>query len=521
MGWFANLKNSLRTIAQLANVNGIELPDDGRSSRDETNAGRQQSFLSGYELGEIAPGITFDTLSVLKALAIHNPDFSQAVTNNVALANTGHKVTINAVNSRQGEQAILRLQETARRIYPNSLGVDGLLNDAIAQAATFGAFSREDVVDVSARRVKEVVLVPVEEIRFRPFEGEWRPFQRPMNGLTALTALNANAGMPGYVELNPVTYRYFRLRRVDRSPYGLPPFCAALGPLLDVQVDMTAQLKRIVQKFGLFGMLNVDVVPPTWDRSKETHEEYTKRAQRYLQSIRQSFESAVTQGKLRNLTVSFRDQKVSTTPTTSDSRGANELWELNEDQVFSGLSSMGFMFGRNRTSTETFADVTMAVLAAQAENYQWLARYGLERTYMLDLMLAGIGVKSVDLKFNPIRSRNMINEAQANEINQRVAINDYKYGVIDADQFAQLRGYEKAHDPSRIDGSANDGASQSAGLSVRADNAWRATLSYDRQAGRYRFEPPKIELSTVGGVASDALLFDRLKKKARARRRVY
>ena len=44
------------------------------------------------------------------------------------------------------EGAIRRLNETAKRIYPNSLGVDGLINDAIAQAAWSGAFAREEVL---------------------------------------------------------------------------------------------------------------------------------------------------------------------------------------------------------------------------------------------------------------------------------------------------------------------------------------------------------------------------------------
>ena len=518
MRLFERVKN---WVSSLASVGGMPVPDDGRSSRDESLLARQNAFLAGFVNGEIAPGVNFETLNALACLRVHNPDFSQAVTNNVAMANTGHSVTIRAAGVRQGQAAIKRLLETAKRIYPNSLGVDGLLNDAIAQAATFGAFSREDVVDISGRRVATVELVPPQEIRFAPVAGQWQPYQQPRNGWLALERNQQSGTMPGYVALHPTTYRYYRLERTDNSPYGLPPFVAALGPLLDIQADMNGQLKRIVQKFGLFGMLSVALKEPPWDRSKQTFQEYQTTAQSYLAAARKAFEEGLTKSSLRNLIVTFREQEVKHTPTTGDARGANELWTLNEDQVFSGLKSMAFMFGRERHIPEIFADVLMAVLSAQAENFQALAQFGLERTYELDLALGGLQVDGVDLKFNPIKSRNMLVEAQTEEIRQRIDFLDAERGIYSPDEIAQRRGRDKAFDPTRLGGEGETaGAGQQAGLSaLGAASAFTATFSFDRCARDYRFTPPRIEVASAGLAEDNLLDFWTGKKKVRARKR--
>lgn len=510
MGIWQEAKNWVST--RLASVSGLPVPDTGRSSQDDTLLGRTNAYLGAFVNGEIAPGINFETLRALKTLWIHNADLSQAVANLVALANTGHQITITANGSRRVEGAIRRLNETAKRIYPNSLGVDGLINDAIAQAAWSGAFAREDVIDLNARRVKEVVLVSPEEIRFVPKDGAWVPYQQPRNGLLALDRSNS---LPGYVALHPTTFRYYRIGRVDASPYAKPPFTAALGPLLDIQADMNAQLKRIVQRFGLFGMLSVAVTPPPWEKSKQTFEEYRKTAQQYLAATRKGFEDALASGSLKNLLVTFKEQEVKTTPSTGDAKGAAELYDRNEEQVFSGLNSMGFMFGRNFTTTETFADVVWYVMASQAQAFQWLARFGVERTYSLDLALAGVEVDDVYLQFNPLKSRNMLTEAQARQIEQQIVFSDLDRGMIGPDQAAQQLGYEKAFDPS-LSGGTTEGASQKAGLSaLGAANAFTASFSYDRHARAYRYSPPRIEVVSAGLAEGNVFDFGLGKKKVR------
>ena len=111
-------------------------------------------------------------LATLKRLWLFNPDFSQYVANLTNLGNPGHDLILNAKNAQAAESLTARLNELAARVYRNGAGVDGLLNAYLAQISWSGALSSEDVVDFTGRRVGQVVLVPVESIRFRFEEGE-------------------------------------------------------------------------------------------------------------------------------------------------------------------------------------------------------------------------------------------------------------------------------------------------------------------------------------------------------------
>ena len=65
--------------------------------------------------------------------------------------------------------------------------------------------------------------VPVEQIRFRYLEGEYRPFQQ-----TGGTVPSAQPNRwSGLVELNPATYHYYALQTIEHSPYAKPPATAA------------------------------------------------------------------------------------------------------------------------------------------------------------------------------------------------------------------------------------------------------------------------------------------------------
>ena len=127
-------------LASFRRIGGLELPDAGRSSVEGTLADRLSSAVDSF--GSVSPVIDFQMLSVLKRLWLFNPDFSQYVTNIVNLANTGHDVIINAASAQRVEAALTRLNEAATRLYPLSAGVDGLVNDYLAQIAWSGALSR-------------------------------------------------------------------------------------------------------------------------------------------------------------------------------------------------------------------------------------------------------------------------------------------------------------------------------------------------------------------------------------------
>ncbi len=490
--------------ASLGTIGGLPVPDAGRSSVDETLLNRVSAFLAGYD--ELAPGLNFEVLACLRNLWLFNPDLAQAVSNLCALANTGHKLVIEAQGSRRVQAAVTRLNELAQRI-----DLDASVRAQMAQLAWSGAISREDVIDLAARRVRQVALVPPDQIRFRAKDGQWQPYQQPRTSLWG--AQRSAISEFGLVELHPSTYRYLAWQRVDDSPYAKPPFTAALEPLLRVQADMQANLRKVVQKFGLFGLMSVQVVPPKQKTAQETDQEYLSRVKTYLSAVRESFEKAMNGSTLQNLFVTARDQKVEVTPSVGDARGASDLWNLNEEQVFSGLNTGAWAHGRNYTTTETFADVAFFFLVAQAADVQQITALSLKRTATLELGLAGIEAQGVHYQFNPIRNRSELSQAQAEKARQDIVLSDLEAGFISPDQAAQQRGYEAAFDPERATGSGD--VPSEAGLR-RAD---LAEFSYDRPSRRYRFMSSRIEVSSAGLADGNLLDFWTGKKKVRARKR--
>jgi hypothetical protein len=469
--------------AALRRIDGMELPDAGRSSV-EPLSDRLNSLLNG--LGSVSPIIDFQMLACLKQLWLFNPDLSQYVSNLVNLGNTGHQVTVDAANSSRAEATINRINESASRIYTNGAGVDGLINAYISQIAWSGALSSEDVVNFAARRVEQVVLVPVEQIRFQLIDDKYRPFQQSGFGL----GLSINA--LGRIPLNEFTYHYYALQTVENSPYAKPPATAAVDDLTGPQTDAKANIKYIVKKLGLLGLVSVAVAPPR-QKPNEDETQFNSRAQAYLARVRKALDGSF----MRGLLVHFLGQQVNHSNVASDARGSSEIFRVIEEQVMSGLAMQPAFFGRTDSTTETYAGVVYNLLTAQVGNIQRLPKRRQEATYRLDLRLAGIEVDGVSLSFNRPHVLKPLEDAQAEQIRVQTALIKARAGIISPDQAAQEMGYDSAFDPELIS-SHPDVANSLQRMKVGAGRAldlMTATFRFDRSAQRYRFVPQRIELN--------------------------
>jgi hypothetical protein len=462
-------------------ASGMPLPDGGRSSV-EPLSGLISGALANF--GTVSHVIDFEMLCLLKKLSIFNPDFSQYVSNIITLGNTGHQVMIDAPSSQRAEAAAQRLNEAASRLYDNGAGVDGLFNAYLRQIAWSGALSSEDVVDIAGRRVERVVIVPVEQIRFQYVEGRYMPYQQP----NTLAGLNRNA--LGLIPLNENTYRYLALETVENSPYALPPGTAAVGAITGAQTDMMESIKSIVKKFGLLGLISFACTPPP-KKPNETDAEYQARSKKYLASVADAVKPSIRDGLLLH----YRDQKADKTSITGDARGASDLWQLNEQQVISGLRGFPAFFGRTDSTTETYADVVYNFVLAQAWNVQRLVKRRHESTCRLDLRLGGIEVDGVSVQFNRAHARDPLKEAEAEQIKVQTAILKAEAGIISPDQAAQELGYDSAYDAELLS-SHPEAAGSLRRLSVGAGREhMTATFHFDRGAQRYRHIPQRIELS--------------------------
>lgn len=469
-------------VLSLRRVEGIELPDDGRSSVETTStlSGRIADSLSVF--GTVSPVIDFEMLRCLKMLWLTNPDLSQYVANIVHLGNSGHQMVIDAPATSIAEAALTRINEAAARIYQNGAGVDGLINAYLAQIAWSGALSSEDVVDLAARRVEQVVLVPVEQIRFRFLEGQYIPFQHPNNFLGF-----SNSTLGG-VRLNAETYRYYAVQTIENSPYAKPPASAAVAAITGPQTDMLENVKWIARKLGILGLVSVACTPPP-KQTNEDQDSYNRRAQKYLSSVRKVLAANFNKGLL----VHFRDQQMQHSNVASDARGAKDVWQINEEQVMSGLGMQPAFFGRTDSTTETYADVVYRLLLALVGNVQRLAKRRQEATYRLDLRLGGLAIDGVSLQFNKAYARDPLAEAQAEEAHVRTVILKVEKGIISPDEGARELGYDSAFDPSLLSAAPELAGSLRALTTV---NSAAAVLKFrfDVAAQRYRYEPTRIEL---------------------------
>lgn len=464
---------------------GIDLPELGRSS-EETLGGAMTAYTTMF--GSINPVIDFEMLKTLKFLWLYNPDVSQYVANIVNLGNPGHSLAVDARNDSVAESAVERLNESAARIYTHGVGVDGLLNQYLTSVAWSGAISSEDVVNFAGGRVEKVVLVPVEQIRFR-YNAElddYEPYQQSNTFSPGRDGRNRSFGL---IKLHRETYRYYALQTVENSPYAKPPATAAVEAIVSGQTPIMENIQYMAQKVGLMGLVSASVMPPS-RKPMETDAEYQVRATAYLKRVREAL-SDFSKGLL----VTFRDQRIEHTPVTTGAQGVYDLNRMSEEQVFSGLGAMPGFHGRTDSTTETFADVVYYLLTAQVANMQRIVTRRQERTYMLDLRLGGIDVDGVSVTFDKAHSRNAKGEAETDEIKQRTVFARIEKGLISPDEGAQELGYESWYDMELLTGPRLE--TPRAGDTQQKRRTLR--MQFHKASQRYRFVPERIEVWSGAG----------------------
>jgi hypothetical protein len=407
-----------------------------------------------------SPSYELEKLGLLELLGKYNPDVSQALKIHVDLGNSGHSIEVEA---RNAEAVLDRVNWLAANCYSLAGGVDGLVNHFLRQIPLMGALSAEWVVAPAlSDGMLDVVIVPVKSIRFRHEDGQWMPYQATGRGF----------GEAGYVPLNPRTYSYAPIMTEDGKPYALPGLLAALKNI-EIQLDAVDGLKSIIRKMGLLGFLDVVLKVPQ-QKSGESDESFAKRLQSRLKAYAASYSANMSKG----VSVHYDDQEAKHTALSAGTAaGAAQIFNLNEEQIFSALDIPPSMAGRSFSTTETYATVDFQRLATKLVNSQRLIKRFLEKGYTLDLLLRGLDA-SVSVNFNPIAGMNDKEAAETEEIRVKTILSKRDGGIINDDEAAQELGYEKA-----------------TGFkpSPRADLPL-TRFTYNRAAGRYQFTPERIVL---------------------------
>jgi hypothetical protein len=263
----------------------------------------------------------------------------------------------------------------------------------------------------------------------------WRPFQKvsPMQAREALD-MGQEIRQLTYVALNEATFQYYAFDSAPSSPYGVPPFLAALANIA-IQRDMVNNMAQIVRKIGLLGIVDlaVEALPQI---PGETDEAYTSRAQTFLNDYAVVVQDMMRDGGI----VHFDDMQASVFSMSGNAAGATNIFKTNEELVFSGLKSMPSMQGRSYSTTETYAGVAYDIVIRNTFKYQRAAKRMVEHGYWLMCALWGENPKGISLHFQPNKALSRLQEAQAESIEMNTTATMWTLGLIDQVGAAQRSG---------------------------------------------------------------------------------
>jgi len=391
-------------------------------------------FDSYAPLGYFMP---WDILDYIELLATYNPDYSQAVDNVRTLANSGHELMVDAGSDLQKRKAKEYLETLAQTVQASHGGIDGLINKLLDQAATYGAMCGEWVLDDDLTTVLDFADINPKTIRFFWDEDiqQYAPYQK-----VALSVADARkrAGQEvrnGCIRLNPITFHYFAFDAEPESPYGTPPFVAALMNI-GIQKDMIANMSQIVKKIGLLAMIDVSV-EQLQPLPGESDEDFAARASAFLESYVDATEDMVRDGGL----VHYNDVEVKTQSMAGNAAGATNIFKQNEELIFSGLKSMPSVQGRSYSTTETYAGVAYDIIIRNTKKYQQAVKRMIEAGYRLALDLQGLRVDSVKIQFNENKTLNRLQMAQSLAMEIKNELTLWASGITNQQDMAQRLGF--------------------------------------------------------------------------------
>jgi hypothetical protein len=411
-------------------------------SGDAPNADTQIRRMF-QQYAPLAYQLPWEILDYVEILSTYNPDYSQAVENIKMLANSGHELMVDAASDLQRKRVKELLEENARKVQEPHGGIDGVVDKLLDQAATFGAMCGEWVLNEDLTGVVDFADISPKKIRFFWIEEEQRfaPFQKVTSKQAEEAKKQGQEVRGNCVRLNELTFVYYAFDAAPESPYGTPPFLAALQNIA-IQRDMVHNMGQIVKKIGLLGMVDL-AIERLSALPGESDEEYAARAGAYLDAYTGIAEEMVRDGGL----VHFDDVTVMMQQLGGNAAGATNIHKANEEMVFSGLKSMPSVQGRSYSTTETYAGVAYDIIMRNTEKYQRAAKRVIERGYWLMCNLSGLQPDKISLVFNENRALNRQQEALAEKTEIANAVMKWILGILDQRGVAQELGYAEPKTP--------------------------------------------------------------------------
>jgi len=403
------------------------------------------SLLEKGGEAEIKPTVDFDLMNILTEKSVLIPDVSQAVKNAQNTGNTDYTLEYefeDSVNTEEKKAEIIEkaadeIRKFARTVYPSS-NLKGFINDAIGNIMRNGAIGVEWVPRNDLEGMQKVLIIPTYSIRwFRKKAGKLELRQKvPIR----LMLGQSRTTFKQYIKLNAKTVIYKALETIDGNPYGVPPFLSVLTPL-QTQENFFDNLRKYVKKLGVMGFLKILFRPPAKGRS-ESDSAYAARLEKLLddnvEKYRGNFSDGLAVGFQKHHEIEHQDIGAS-----GSADGAYKLNQMNEEQVFSALNQDPALGGRTYSTTETYAGVVYDKYLNGMHMPQSMIADILSVGLQMHLIMKGLPIKEVTVKFKKAKSLTNKVDAEASFMEQKVQHGLYEDGITDQNQYAGNMGFDK------------------------------------------------------------------------------
>lgn len=405
--------------------------------------GTMDSFITGISPENLPFNMPWEILEYVEYLSYWNADYSTAVDNVRNLAGTKFTIHVNGVNKRNVAATLVALRDKASMIGPRHGG--GLANIAdglIVQAATYGAMAGEWILSPDLRDVVDFILINPRDIRFFWDKAEKRyvPYQKVSMFAAQEAKKRGQQVIGNHVRLNEMTFTYAAFHNSYGGPYGVPPFLAALDSIY-LQRDMLKNIKSIVRKLGLLGIIDLSIVSLE-QQVNESDSNYQSRVTAYLESYVPIVEQMVNDGAL----IHYDDLQAQTFAISRDSSSAaSQLFRANQELLETGLKNFNMSQNRASSTVDTFAGLAFDLMLRSARKYQdgvaSIIAHGLR---LFNLLQAVTGVDRVHVQFQQQRPINRLYDAMAEAAEIKNANTLWINGLIDQEEAGERCGIEHA-----------------------------------------------------------------------------
>lgn len=430
----------------------ISLPDSGNG----------YGFLSGLYHSENSfdshfPENLRKVIKQIRALSVNNEDVSQVISNIVALANTGHQIKFDqSVPAEQALKMRNHLQNQRKFWATGQAGIHGPVNKMFAQCFIGGAVSNEWVPNKKLTGVESIVFVNPEDVYFElDARGtEYLPYQKVKS---LITDKNSDPLKIGFKKLNTHTYKYFALNGDTDIPNGFPPYASVIERIKSQQ-NMFKNIDFIADELSILGFLELLMDKPD-QLDGESDVAYERRLETFLNKAKSNLKGGLKEG----LVAGYKDDHTfKLNNITKDFQGAESLFKLNEQQIFSALKHDPTLAGRDYNTSEAQINVIFIKMLSELRNVQQLVKENLEFGYRLELLLAGYSFNHLTVEFNRSTIQDDLKYQQAQEIQLRNVKDKFLLGIINQNQAAIELGYNEPANAPLVDANTLAGKSANA-----------------------------------------------------------